>query len=201
MPYAQPQQQRARATEQKFLIALDQCLAFKSFHETTVDDIAEAAGLHRGAFMKRFGSKKEALLVLFSRYCERAHQEIRRIRESQSTWESALLVCKETSVSLEKIQKESFACNRAMHEVFMESLKTDEQTKDIFLATVRLLREVQLRFFPENAESDSGTLAATQLLVSINYNYVLKAMPGLPRDDDQRHTLIAECMVSALRNY
>ena len=201
MLYSKPQQKRALETEEKFLNALDQCLALKSFNETTVDEIAEVAGLHRSAFMKRFGSKKGALLVLHSRYCEKTHLEIRRLRELKNSWSSALSVCKQSSVTLERLQRESFSCNRAMHEVFMESLKTDEQTKEIFLATVSLMREVQQHFFPENSQSETGALAATQLLVTINYNYVLKAMPALPRDADQRHSLIAECMVSALKSY
>lgn len=201
MLYSKPQQKRAIETEEKFLSALDQCLVLKSFNETTVDEIAEIAGLTRSAFMKRFGSKKGALLVLHSRYCERTNFEIRRFHELKGSWSSALLVCKESSIILERLQRESFACNRAMHEVFMESLKTDEQTKEIFLAAVNLMREVQQHFFPENSQSDTGALAATQLLVTINYNYVLKAMPALPREADQRHSLIAECMVSALRSY
>lgn len=201
MQYLKPLQKRALETEEKFLSALDQCLALKSFSETTVDEIAKVAGLHRSAFMKRFGSKKGALLVLHSRYCERTNVEILRFLEGKSSWSSALLVCKQSSVTLERLQRESFACNRAMHEVFMESLKTDEQTKGIFLATVKIMRKVQQHFFPENSQSETGALAATQLLVTINYNYVLKAMPGLPRDADQRHSLIAACMVLALKSY
>jgi AcrR family transcriptional regulator len=199
--YSTPKQQRGFLTEQRFLDALDKCLHSKSFSDTSVEEIASTAGLHRGAFLKRFGSKKGALKILYSRYCSQAHDEIRRIRDSKSEWSSALMVCKEASVGLERIQKQSFACNRAMQELFIESLTTDEQTKDIFLAAVLLLREIQEGFFPENSHSESGALAATQLMVTVNYNFLLNAMPALPREADQRHSLIAECMVLALRSH
>lgn len=198
MAYSQPKQQRAKQTEQRFLNALDQCLRSKSFNDTTVDEIADTAGLHRGAFLKRFGSKKGALLVLYRQYCACAKEEVARIQALKSSWASAHAVCQEASASLEQIQRAAFGCNRAMNELFMESLKTAPETKDIFLATLNLLKEVQAHFFPTHPNGNAGALGATQLLTSINYYYTLNAMPALPTASDQRHGLIASCMVAAL---
>ena len=67
--YKKPKQTRAVITEQKFLDALSSLLSEKSLNKLTIEEIAERANLHRGAFLKRFGSKRQALFVLFERYC------------------------------------------------------------------------------------------------------------------------------------
>jgi AcrR family transcriptional regulator len=200
MQYKKPQQSRAALTEQRFLIALEDCLRQQSLSQTTVDEIAQKAGLHRGAFLKRFGSKKGALIVLYHHYCQSALAEVSRILSDTRLWTSALYVCIEASESLERIQTQHFGSNRAMHEHYLEVLETDEQTKQIFLATVNLFLRVQEHFLEPKTYSKSGAYAATQLLVTINYNFVLKAMPGLPSTPTLRHLLIAECMLAALKH-
>lgn len=102
--YFKPKQSRAIETEQRFLDALDQCLSVKSYRETTIQDIAEAAGLHRAA---------------------------------------------------------------------------------------------QSHFFEPGTYCDTGAFAATQILVTSNYFYVLNAMPALSKSPRLRHRLIGQWMVQA----
>jgi len=199
MTYSEPSQVRAIETEKRFLSAFKQLLQEKAFGTTTIDEIAQRAGLHRGAFLKRFGSKKSALFVLYEAYVRKASAVIGSITARLPYIATAYEVCNQMSRELERIQKEDFSANRAMHEMFLEKLQTDPSTKRIFMETVALMRATQERFLADQPFTDVGAFAATQLLVTINYNFVLKAMPALPRDDDVRHQLIADCLVRALK--
>ena len=58
------------------------------------------------------------------------------------------------------------------------------------------MKLIQRRFgYPD---SNPGPFAAAQLLVSINYNYVLNAMTALPKDAKTRHALVASLCLQAL---
>ena len=196
--YRKPLQPRAKFTKQRFLDALNLLLQDKSLGHLSVDNIAAQAGLTRSAFLKRFGSKKQALFVLWARYCTRASEEMHRITVALPTFNSLIEVCEHMSQRLEAIQLADFSANRAMHEDFQENLKIDPQTKKIFLECVDVLKKAQERFGGEKSRSDAGAFAAAQLLVTINYNYVLKAMPGLPADDQKRHRMIGEIVALSL---
>lgn len=197
--YQKPIQARAAATEQRFLEALHHLLQHKSFGQLTIDDIAEQAGLTHSAFLKRFGSKKQALLVLYERYCGKATAVMSEIGRHVGAYVDIEAVCREMSVQLERIQQEDFPANRAMHEDFLERLEVDPRTKKIFLECVELMRKVQQNFRPGPAASDIGAFAAAQLLVTINYNHVLRAMPALPQDFELRHRLIGKIVAEALK--
>ncbi|MGV0960244.1 MAG: TetR/AcrR family transcriptional regulator [Limnohabitans sp.] len=178
--------------------ALNQLLKERSLGHLTVENIADQAGLTRSAFLKRFGSKKQALFVLWARYCNRASDEMSRITAQLPTFNSLIEACEYMSLRLEAIQTEDFSANRAMHEDFQENLSVDPQTKKIFLGCVGMLKKAQEQFLDESSCTESGAFAAAQLLVTINYNYVLKAMPGLPVDVQKRHRMIGEIVALAL---
>ena len=196
--YKKPIQKRALTTEKRFLDALDSMLSDCSFTKLTIDAIALEAGLTRGAFIKRFGSKKQALFVLWERYCERASMEMGRIKATLPEYKLLEDACTHMSVSLEKIQTLDFSANRAMHENFQENLEIDPTTKRIFLECVELMRSAQRHFLKNKNYTDSGAFAAAQLLVTINYNYVLKAMSGLPPAPEDRHKMVGEIIALAL---
>lgn len=197
--YQKPIQHRAIATEQRFLDALNHLLKDRSFGQLSIDEIATHAGLTHSAFLKRFGTKKQALLVLYEQYCDKASAEMAAIKRNLANYSHVEDVCREMSVQLERIQQEDFPANRAMHEDFLEKLQVDPRTKKIFLECVDLMRCIQRDFMRGAAASDTGAFAAAQLLITINYNYVLKAMPALPVSADQRHRLIGKVVAEALK--
>ena len=197
--YQKPLQSRAMLTEQRFLDALRELLQEKSLAQLTIDDIALRANLNRSAFMKRFGSKKQALIVLYEQYCDKVVSVTEQITRDLPKYAQAADACYEVSKQAENLQLIDFAANRAMHEIFQEKLTVDPRTKAIFLRGVDLMREIQKMFMAGTHASDVGAFAATQLLVTMNYNYVLKAMPGLPADSEIRHRLISQIVVQALR--
>lgn len=197
--YKKPKQTRAVITEQKFLDALSSLLSEKSLNKLTIEEISERATLHRGAFLKRFGSKRQALLVLFERYCFDASACMSSIQENLQQYSNALDVCNDMSKQLEHIQKMHFASNRAMHEIFLDKLEIDEQTKQIFKQLVKLMKNIQKKFLSNSTASDLGAYSAAQILVTTNYNYVLLAMPGLPRAPEIRHDLIGKIVLTALK--
>jgi AcrR family transcriptional regulator len=194
--YKRPHQTRALMTEQRFLDAFAQLLSQKSFHQITIDEIALASGLHRGAFLARFGSKKQALLLIYERYCIKASKIMLEVSEKVPAANDRHALLQEMSQRLEQIQEVDFAANRAMHEFFMVDLQVDPRTKKIFVELIELMKLIQRRFgYPD---SNPGPFAAAQLLVSINYNYVLNAMTALPKDAKTRHALVASLCLQAL---
>lgn len=198
--YRKPLQPRAIVTEQRFLDALDALLKRRSLAQLTVDEIAEHAGLTRGAFLKRFGSKKQALLLLFQRYCDACSVAIEEVKARLPTATDSLdQVCTKISQKLEEMQRQHFSANRAINEQFMEDLLVAEPTKAAFRETVGLMRCVQQTFLRDAGATEAGAYAAAQLLLTINYNYVIRAMPALPPDPAVRHRLIGSLMVTALR--
>jgi AcrR family transcriptional regulator len=197
--YKKPLQPRAIATENRFLDALNELLKDKSLGQLSIDEIAQHAQLTRGAFLKRFGSKKQALFVLWAFYCTRASEEMVTIANGLQDFACIEDACMHMSRRLEHIQTHAFSVNRAMHEDFQENLRIDPQTKKIFLDCVGLMRQVQKRFNLAHSASDAGAFAAAQLLITINYNYVLKAMPALPIDPQARHKLIGDVVALALK--
>lgn len=91
------------------------------------------------------------------------------------------------------------ASNRAMHEHFMKDLEVHELTKSIFRQSVEMMGHIQNRFLGQGTYTDKGAWSAAQILVTVNYNYVLEAMPALPASYSERHHLIADLLESALK--
>ena len=197
--YKIPLQARAIETETRFLDALNILLKNKCLTQLSIDEIAETAGLERGAFLKRFGSKKQALLILWGRYSLRAFATAERCKRELPTFTNAIEACAYISKQIEKTQTSDFSVNRAMHEDFLEKLNVNSETKKIFMSCVNVMRLVQRRFLEAKSFSDQGAFAAAQLIITINYNYVLRAMPGLTVDDDDRHRLIGEIIAMSLK--
>lgn len=196
--YSTPQQARAKTTEQKFLDTLNELLQHKSLGLLTVDEIAEKAGLTRSAFLKRFGSKKQALLVLYGRYCDKVVAAMTAVSNEMQSFANAFEACYRISTDAERLQTADFSANRAMHELFMEELDAHPQTKALFMHCCHLMRQIQQVHLPQGTGTDVGAYAAAQLIFTINYNHVLKAMPGLPRDWATRHRMIATIVSDAL---
>lgn len=196
--YTAPIQPRAKESESRFLNALDELLRHQSFGRTTVQDIADRAGLHKGAFLKRFGTKKAALIELFERYCVQASQAMAHGHRQIDQHTLLHDLCFELSQTLENLQRTHFSANRAMHEFFMEELQAAPQTKRIFRELVDLMQAMQLHYLADQNCTKSGAYAAAQLMITLNYNYVLQAMPGLPKDAHQRYQLIANLIIRTL---
>lgn len=196
--YTCPQQTRSKVTEQKFLDALQDLLQDKSLNLLTIDEIALKARLTRSAFLKRFGTKHQALLVLYERYCSKVTVAMAEISAGLNDCKDATEACYRISKRAEALQLADFAANRAMHEMFMEKLAIAPQTKALFSQCCELMKEVQTHLLPPGAGTSTGVFAAAQLIFTINYNHVLKAMPGLPRDPETRHRMIATIVSKAL---
>lgn len=197
-PYKSPLQNRALVTEQRFLDAMSGLLQNSSLGLLTIDDIAAKAALTRSAFLKRFGSKNQALLVLYGRFCDKVLSAIAEVANEMHTFENAFEACLRVSMDAERLQAEDFSANRAMHELFMETLQVHPQTQSLFKQCLELMKHIQRVHLPTGKGSDVGAYAAAQLIFTINYNHVLRAMPGLPRDPQTRHQMIATLVKQAL---
>jgi AcrR family transcriptional regulator len=120
--YTRPLQARAIETERRFLDALNMLLEKKCLSQLSIDAIAKTEGLDRGAFLKRFGSKKQALFILWERYRERAFSTAEMIKAELPTFTNAMKACVYISKHIERIQTTDFSVNRAMHEDFLKKL-------------------------------------------------------------------------------
>ncbi len=194
--YKTPVQPRALATEQKFLDTVNLLMQDKSLGLLTIDEIAAKAGLTRSAFLKRFGTKNQALLVLYGRYCTEVEAAMAAVSDDIDSFADAHEACFRVSVLAQELQTAHFSAIRAMHELFMENLNVHHQTHAIFLQCSDLMRQIQKVHVPTG--TDMGAHAAAQLVFTITGNHVLKAMPGLPREEKDRHTLTAALVSRAL---
>ena len=118
MKYTKPKQERSRRTEQKFLEAFTTLIFKNGFAGTTLDDIASSSGQTRAAFIKRFGSKDQALFLLYSRYCDEVLQTLERFQASLDQAENIEDILRRMSQQFEALLTKHFAANRAMHEFF-----------------------------------------------------------------------------------
>lgn len=185
-------------SESRFLNAFEQLLRHRSYSATTIQDIADQAGLHKGAFLKRFGTKRAALMELFERYCAVLSEATVHAHAQVGRHEQLHDLVFELSQTLEALQRQHFSVNRAMHEFFMEELAVAPQTKRIFKELVGLMQAIQSHYLKDQSCTLAGTYAAAQLMVTLNYNYVLQAMPAFPEDPKQRHALVAHLVIRAL---
>jgi AcrR family transcriptional regulator len=84
---------RAEATRAKLLEAALRVISRNGYERATVDAIAEAAGVSKGAFYGHFPSKEAAFSTLMQERCEQKRADLRRVVESdQAEGHSALAV-------------------------------------------------------------------------------------------------------------
>lgn len=197
MTYSRPKQERAKITEERFLVALNTLLQANGFAQTTTQDIAKEAGLTKASFLKRFGNKETALLKLYEQYCEEAHETMDDIIHSVAEYSEPLPLLLKIVESYESLVLRHFASNRAMQEHFQTNLQVHPLTKSIFQHSVVMMQTVQQVHL--KTATPPSAYASAQLLVTLVYNHCLHAMPGMPRSQMERHNLIAEILMLALK--
>lgn len=181
------------------LDAFDYLLSSVGYKQARLELLADISGTTKSAFLSRFGSKKNALLILFERYCSDASQKMSEIYHKIPDFKSAQHALYEFSVILEELQTQHLGSNRGMHEIFVETHKVDERTQEIFLQLVDLMKSVQSHHLKGYPCTNIGAFSASQMLVTINYNYVLEAMPALPHEPSIRHDMIAKMLTEPLK--
>lgn len=199
MSYTPPIQTRAIESEKRFLSALEKLLHIQSLSKTTITEIAEEAGLTKSAFLKRFGSKEEALQVLYQRYCDCAEQEMAQAIIDLPQFTNLKHCLEAISARFEELLRAHYPANRGMHELLQINFEIHQETKRIFRHCVEMMQQIQQHYLPIQQYSDAGAFAGAQLLVTVCYNYVLGAMPGLPQSCEQRHQLVAEIVGISLQ--
>jgi AcrR family transcriptional regulator len=196
MKYSKPKQSRALATEEALLEAFGALLGEQGYAATTVSEIGERANRSPGAFLARFGSKRQALDKLFERFCDEVYEALQRAQQELVAGAEVDLVLRALSECYEGLVRRHLGANRAMKEVFLTEGQIDPQTRSIFKATVALLHDIWVgEAGPDHARQ--GSFASTQVLVTLNYEYVLGSMPAFPSDPGERHRLIVRCMRAA----
>lgn len=174
-------------------------LRVNGFANTSIDEVAERAGLTRAAFLRRFGTKEQALILLFSKYCDQVSGLMRSFHDQLPEYPNLHFALREMSQQFEAVLQMHMSSNRAMNEQFQQKLEVHDLTKQIFKECVDLMKAVQARFLMAGSYTDAGAWYATQLLVAIDYNYLLRSMPALPEDHATRHNLIADLLELALK--
>lgn len=166
---------------------------------TTIEQVAERAQLGRAAFLRRFGSKRQAVLLLYDRYADQCVTELDSLRSVIGSFASAEAFLTNLYAATEQMQLAHFGLNLAMHQDFADELETAAGTKRVFYAFLAIMEQLQDRFLPPEAKSAEGRFAASQLIITLSLNYILRAMPGLPRETDRRHALMGQIAWLALR--
>jgi AcrR family transcriptional regulator len=199
MTFTPPKQDRSRLSTDAFLDALEACLNTTGMTRTTIEQVAERAQLGRAAFLRRFGSKREAVLVLYDRYANQCVTELDRMRATVDNCAAAEDFLTSLYAATEQMELAHFGLNLAMHQDFADELETAAGTKRVFYAFLGIMEKLQDRFLPPEAKSAEGRFAASQLIITLSLNYTLRAMPGMPRDAGRRHALMGQIAWLALR--
>ncbi|EGA88911.1 YerO [Planococcus donghaensis MPA1U2] len=147
--------------------------SLKGFHQTSVQEIAEATGISKGAFYKHFDSKE----ILFIKILQQHHQEIMmEISNSQSTQEddSKDIFKKKLAIEIER--------TLSNHEFFMMVFKdftlTESETlKDVFMelrqSTITLHKTILLDTYGASIEPFLPDLVAILEGLMQQYIFVL----------------------------
>lgn len=193
MSYRKPVQPRAIETERRFLNSARKLFKERGAVGTTIDEIAQDALLHRGAFLKRFGSKDGLKSELYKEYFHYANERLEnyrnRLRQTDfATLNEALYYA---SVQIEKTQVLFFPVTRIMYEDFTIDLQEKRAARTLYYKTVQLINETDLFFHPRQKRNKHGTRACAQLLITLNFEYVIEALYGFPRDAQLRHRMIS----------
>lgn len=197
--YSRPVQSRALSTEGRFLESLQQLLLEKPLSQLTIDEVAGFAGLSRGAFLKRFGSKRRALFVLYARCGEGAAQGLQTIRADLARYTDLDDFCCALAASIEHWQWTNMPVIRAVMEDFLGQSRVTFQTKKLFVELFKVMREAQRYLHRGETLPADSAMAATQTLITISVNYALNAMPALPADAHARNRLIGKTVAETLR--
>jgi AcrR family transcriptional regulator len=194
-------QARSLDTERRFLIALNELLADQSFTSTSIQQIADHAGLQKAAFIKRFGTKRDALFALFDVYCDAINLLINELKDSHEKGEAKLeYILFNLSKRFSETLNSHISSNRAMHELFLDDFETNERTKAIFRNATDLLSSIFQPTSKYNIDIfNRKVFNATQLLVTLTYQYGIGAMPAFPADPEERHRLIARLLITAMQ--
>lgn len=200
MLYRPPVQERAMKSERRFIESSKKLFAKFGVAATSIDDIASDAGLHRGAFLKRFGSKDGAKHLIVEDYCKVAVNAIAAFRcelqvGAYKNIEAAMFAI---SNRLEAVHREQFAASRAMFEDYACGLELHIKTRDIFRALTVLVEDTDRYFNANDERGKRRYYACAQLMVFLNLEYVLSAKPAMPKDEVARHRLIASAALIAL---
>jgi len=198
VPYSKPLQKRAVETQTRFLKALDELLRDHALEELSVAEIAEHAGLTKAAFMKRFGRKEQALFVLFEIYADQASLLMHHFVNTFDDYDQVEELFYEMSRQFEVLLTEHFSANRAMNEYAKRQLESHDLTKKIFVECIAMMKALQSHFLADGF-TDQGAASTAQLLVTIDFHYVMRAMPALPSDSQDRHRLISQILNLAVR--
>ena len=156
MTYSKPIQVRAQRTTEAFLKVLSKQLLLKGYAKTTIDDVVAQCGFTRAAFIKRFGSKEAAVLVLFETYCDEASENMAKIQESLAPEPSLHSVLYTASSKFEDLLTKYLAVNRAMHEHFLQNLEVHALTKRIFFECVAMMERIQTHYLKTETYSSQG---------------------------------------------
>lgn len=199
MTFTPPKQDRSRQSTDAFLDALEACLNTTGMTRTTIEQVAERAQLGRAAFLRRFGSKREAVLVLYDRYADQCVTELDRLRTVVGSFATAEAFLTSLYAGAEQMQLAHFGLNLAMNQDFADELETAAGTKRVFYAFLGIMEQLQDMFLPPETKNAEARFAASQLIITVSLNYTLRAMPGLPREAGRRHALMGQIAWLALR--
>lgn len=196
--YNPPQQQRAIETEELVIEAFINDLEQFGFVKTSLQRVASQAGITRPGLLNRFGSKYGLLMVVYNRYCEECILLLDRFSHEMQRFNSFDEFIVELYLQTEGMHKTHYAINLAMSQIFYSELAPADGTKKVFLKMLYTFNQYAKLNNIENFVEQP--FAGVQTLISISLNYTLGAMPGLPRDQDERASLVSRMVAVACTN-
>lgn len=195
--YSPPQQARAIETERMLLGAFLEELDRSGFEDTNLSVVAKKAGITRPGLLRRFGSKRGLLLVLYDRYCDDCVLQLRHFKADFRDYASLASLIQHLYIATERMHQDNYSLNLAMSQMYFSELAPANGTKRVFKEFLSLFGALE-----ENGwynENIAGTYAGIQIIISTSLNYTLGAMGGFPRDQNIRAQLVSRLVIEALR--
>lgn len=196
--YHPPQQARAIETERLLLARFLEELERSGFAATNLSVVAKKAGVTRPGLLRRFGSKRGLLLVLYDRYCDDCVSQLERFKAGFQDYASLASLIQHLYFATERMHQDNYSLNLAMSQIYFDELSPENGTKRVFKAFLSLFQTLEENgWYNKNID---GTYAGIQIIISTSLNYTLGAMGGFPRDQNLRAKLVSRLVIEALRN-
>ena len=174
---------RKAATRARLLEAAARVYAARGFAGATLDDVAEEAGLTKGAVYGHFGSKDNLLVALMEEYVAREiAEQVALSDRSETTWKRPFSGSDRWMAELDETP-EAF---RLLMEFWLVAAR-DEQMRERLAGGLEALRQMFVGFNVEGAADVGMELSADASRNMANVVLALTLGAGLLRVVDREH--------------
>lgn len=194
MEYSIPKQPRSRATQERFLIAMQ--LSFDRFGYTNsnIEKIASAASLGKAAFFARFGTKKSALEIMKSRFLADVENLLDSLDPYSGVAYGDFWFLSQVSFGIESVLVRHRGTLRACYELRVLNGSEEDFFESLVVSISRILN-VKIK---TDCLDFNEVRPSSELILFLNIQEVLFASGSEKNFVMERHLRVARAVLSCL---